>query len=889
MAGSFLLSNEVTKLNSNITFHQSKNKLDGPVYSCIQGGSLVNRRTFIAGAFSPIAENTTGSLFVLDKDLNLDTAFNNEIRSKVNFNGKINKVIPLADTVRPIALVGKYSNIAGTVSGNITNRNITVLTYLGTPHNTSSSYAFISGDEVFDFIPDNTLGGTLGGFIIGNFTNYGGISGLNHIMYTDSIVNSPSLTHPLTTSLIGKFNGLIKCGGINNSKLYLGGEFTNYDGSGLNYFVRLSMYDPQEYNALDTAFCANLSPFNGPVTAVKVLDNGQILVGGKFTNYGGVSGRNYLILLNQDGTVDNNFCSNYIDGDTNDGEFKPISDRPSYNIFSNEFVNNIASPVIINDIIRVVEDNHVTYNVVGEFVYSGFPNTTRYQLATFEINPFDNVLQEGFTLASDGMGAPANFPKINAPLYSISACSKYDTNNSIIERGFIIGGEFKNWDASSSSKQLHYPSYLLRVAGVYGAQDSDFTEKFTGRQLRRNVDSSSSYIKKGYADSNGDMFLVGDFINPYSENFANLKDKILISRNSGALETLYYFNSTGGLGGIPIKGVTRCVIKTADNDILLGGTVYDTDITKRGLIKFSNSGYNSVQYDTGFNALVAGGEKFNSDIYSIAQDPIDHSIYIAGNFTDYGNNPGLNRLIKVNAGGFIDNTFCSNASTSNKFNGVIYSILIQPDQKILIAGTFTNYNSITGLNKLIRLNPDGTIDTTFCNNMVGVFGSSSKQPINLSYYNGKILVGGDFSDLFSFIWPVVNKLVRFNDDGTIDSDFCNNASIDAAFGSSSGSGSNVCTPVFLPNGKIIVGYDKPSYKGITNRDYLVMLNNDGTMDESICSTKIDGKFKSHVSSIIVSDNRICLNTANYYKNGYYLGAPDKLSGFLFFDHNLNLL
>ena len=46
------------------------------------------------------------------------------------------------------------------------------------------------------------------------------------------------------------------------------------------------------------------------------------------------------------------------------------------------------------------------------------------------------------------------------------------------------------------------------------------------------------------------------------------------------------------------------------------------------------------------------------------------------------------------------------------FNAAVYRIKVQYDGKILVGGTFIEYNG-TSCNNIIRLNGDGSIDTTF--------------------------------------------------------------------------------------------------------------------------------------------------------------------------------
>src|SRR3989442_15832898 len=72
-------------------------------------------------------------------------------------------------------------------------------------------------------------------------------------------------------------------------------------------------------------------------------------------------------------------------------------------------------------------------------------------------------------------------------------------------------------------------------------------------------------------------------------------------------------------------------------------------------------------------------------------------------------------LICVNrssaAGGGIDSAFNPGGGGAD---GIVHVVAVQPDGKILIGGEFTSYNGDVAANdRIMRLNADGTRDTTF--------------------------------------------------------------------------------------------------------------------------------------------------------------------------------
>jgi uncharacterized delta-60 repeat protein len=127
----------------------------------------------------------------------------------------------------------------------------------------------------------------------------------------------------------------------------------------------------------------------------------------------------------------------------------------------------------------------------------------------------------------------------------------------------------------------------------------------------------------------------------------------------------------------------------------------------------------------------------------------------------------------IDATGTFDPAFDSNIGTAQ--DAGIESIAIQADEKVVIVGEFANWNG-TPASGIVRLNTDGTLDTTFVTNTgTGFsFGTGFPPPFKvLIQSDQKILVAGGFAEFNgSGGGPVdYNKLIRLNTDGTIDTSF----------------------------------------------------------------------------------------------------------------------
>ena len=157
----------------------------------------------------------------------------------------------------------------------------------------------------------------------------------------------------------------------------------------------------------------------------------------------------------------------------------------------------------------------------------------------------------------------------------------------------------------------------------------------------------------------------------------------------------------------------------------------------------------------------------------------------------------------------------SNASVAN------YSTAIQPDGKILVGGNF-NVAVASARDAIVRLNADGTVDTTFDVD----FGDS---PLQIRTVNaialqsdGKIVVGGDVrNNQFGQTLPFV---ARLNPNGSRDTSF-NPPIADSSFGS-------VFDLAIDANNRVIIGGSFIIYFSNASRTYLTRLNSDGSIDMS---------------------------------------------------------
>ena len=241
---------------------------------------------------------------------------------------------------------------------------------------------------------------------------------------------------------------------------------------------------------------------------------------------------------------------------------------------------------------------------------------------------------------------------------------------------------------------------------------------------------------------------------------------------------------------------------------------------------------------------------FNNKIVTALIQP-DNKILVGGIFSDF-NGTGVNRIIRLNSDASIDGDF----SSGTGFDDSVDTLAIQSDGKILIGGVFTTYNG-TAVNRIARLDTSGSIDNTFS------IGSGFGDEVNTIAIqsDGKILVGGVFS---SYNGTTSSCIARINTSGSIDNTF------------TIGSGFNdtVNTIAIQSDGKILAGGVFTDYNG-TGANYIVRINSDGSIDNTF---NIGTGFDNPVNTVVIqSDGKILVGGKFTDYNGTVVGGIIRLN------------
>jgi uncharacterized delta-60 repeat protein len=596
-----------------------------------------------------------------------------------------------------------------------------------------------------------------------------------------------------------------------DGKILVGGDFTTYNGNNRSRITRLNTD-----GSIDGTFDIGTG-FNGSILSIVIQPDGKILVGGDFTAYNGTT-RNRIIRLNTDGSIDGTFDIGT--GFNTDGVRSIYSQTDGKILVGGSFT--AYNGTTRNRIIRLNTDGSID----GTFdIGTGFNNN----VSRINIQPDGKVLVGGIFTSYNGT--------------TRNRIIRLNTDGSI-DGTFNIGTGF-NGDASVIWVQSDGKILVGGSFTTYNENGRNFIARLnTDGSIDNTFNIGTGFnlgVSTVFLQPDGKVLVGGNF------NFYNR----LTAAVSQTRNRIIQYNKNGDIRydvvglGTGLNGSVKVIIFQSDGKTLVGGDFTNYQISTflaNRIVRLNPDGSIDVTFNT--------GAAFESIVQTMCIQS-DGKILVGGNFTSY-NGTTRNKIIRLNTDGSIDNTFNIGTGVS----GNVFSIVIQPDGKILVGGTFTAYNGTTR-NNIIRLNTDGSIDNTF--NIGTGFNTTTRTLVIQP--DGKILVGGDF---IAYNGSLRNNIIRLNTDGSIDN----------TFNIGTGFNNRVWTLSIQSDGKILAGGEFDTYNG-NGRNFIVRLNTDGSIDNTF---NIGTGFNNNIFTInIQSNSKILVGGAFTTYNGDFKSRIARLN------------
>jgi uncharacterized delta-60 repeat protein len=304
--------------------------------------------------------------------------------------------------------------------------------------------------------------------------------------------------------------------------------------------------------------------------------------------------------------------------------------------------------------------------------------------------------------------------------------------------------------------------------------------------------------------------------------------------------------------GTGSHALVNVLVPQPDGKVLLGGFFTFINHTSRNFFaRLSSDGSVDATFNPGTGA--------NNTVWALALQA-DGKVLVGGDFSSV-DGVARNGLARVNADGSLDQSFDAALGLSQ----TVRAIFIQPDGRILIGGHFSRVNG-TSRGNVARLNPDGSLDTTFnpgagANDFVLSIARQS---------TGQVLIGGRFTAVDG---AAQNRIARLNADG----------SLDTGFNAGTGADDEVLTVTTQPDDAVLIGGRFSTVNGETHMR-VARLNAGGAPDPTFhTSVSTSGSNNGHavVTLFVQADGKILVGGGSIFFDDTPVATLFRLNGDLF--------
>lgn len=753
-----------------------------------------NDKIYVGGTFDTYNGTSRGSFTRLNADGSLDTSYT---FSYINGTARYIEAIALQADGK-IIIAGAFTSVNGTYRVNLARLNLdgsTDLTFAPTGYTTQGAI------RCLQLTPDGKI-------YVGGTTYNSAAQRNDPILHRLNPDGSRDYTfNPVFAADYGAVNSLLL---LADGRILAGSDIPL---PGYASPVGLAAFQPS--GALDTAFMAKIAgEANGGALALTLTPEGNILVGGIFTRFGGLI-RASIARLAPDGTIDPTFAPQpYLERDNGYlTHLYAMAVQPDGRILASGWFNRISDPGL------------ETFNLTrfnGD--YTTGPGRIGFTSPTYTFD--ENAGTVAISVAR--FGGVTGAVSVNYALTAGTATGADLALTSGTLNWAAGEGGVKTFTVALTNDTLaeSLETAVLTLSNPTGGASLGSA---TSALTIRDDDSAPAIIASpvGGSVDQGDNF-----------TFAVAYDSVL------AATVKWQFDSGSGFADIP--GATGLTHTVAVADVATHTGSYRAVVTNANGSTTSNAATLVVNIPAG--ALVTSfnpGSGTLTQVISAGLDPAGN--LLAG---------GANGLIRLTSGGVIDPTFTTSTGSS------IYSVVPLPDGSSLIGGAFTTVNG-SAQNYLAHINVDGTLDATVNFGLTQIVNTLSVGPTTSKLYVGFAGTNG------------VSRITLTGTTGTLDTSFVTTGLVTGTAGTvfnvkeradgkvflSSQSGTNgfgftyqfrlltstgAVDPSFtaptlnwtvhdweiLPDGRVVIVGRFTTVNGVTSRN-IAILKPDGSLDTSV--------------------------------------------------------
>ncbi|MBE7189918.1 MAG: hypothetical protein INR67_16640 [Jatrophihabitans endophyticus] len=309
--------------------------------------------------------------------------------------------------------------------------------------------------------------------------------------------------------------------------------------------------------------------------------------------------------------------------------------------------------------------------------------------------------------------------------------------------------------------------------------------------------------------------------------------------------------------GPDANGFVRAVAVQGDDQTLVGGEFTTFQGQSRNALARVHTDGTLDAFNPGL--AISGYSSDGPRVEAVAVQP-DGKILAAGSFTVLNQTAG-GGVVRLNADGSLDTGFNVGSGVVDDGGevGVAYALKVLPNGQILVGGAFQSFNGVA-VAGLVRLNADGSLDPAYNAGGAGVAANPYGQDVRAIALqdDGRVLVGGHFS---AYDGQAANCVARLQGDGTLD----------PSFNVGTGPDYGVLSLAVQGDGKILVGGGYSSFDGNNNVEPLLRVNADGSLDTGFYPT---GNVKiNEADAVLAQPDGTILVGGLVYTTGGLIASP----------------